>query len=176
MADAFAGGVCCSRASFSTSSPAAQKQQQKQTQQQQDQDQKQQSSLQARQNQSRIIQFEFKQATIPIDLSGHTTFPLPLRQAGVLPHPIKTAKHVWRLLFNKFSVFVALGLARQNIPGHSSLGDTELQHRFASMYVRINEAQASFAIDRIKDVSGLQRLALRVFAQLAQMSVAIVTG
>jgi hypothetical protein len=98
---------------------------------------------------------EYKSATLAANLSEHTTFPLPLRQAGVLPHPIKTAKHVWQFLRNKYFIMVALAKARSNIPGFSALGDTELQQQFASMYVRIQEAQASFAIDRIKDVSEL---------------------
>jgi hypothetical protein len=92
-------------------------------------------------------------------LSDHTTFPLPLlRQPGVLLNPIKTAKHIWHVLRNKYYISVALATARNSIPGYNELSDRLLQEKFASMYLRINEAQASFAVDRIKDVSGLQGL------------------
>jgi hypothetical protein len=75
-------------------------------------------------------------------------------QAGVLPNPIKTIKHLWRIGRNKASIYAALALARKNIPGFDDYGGA-LQEQVATMYVRINEAQANFTLDRIKDVSGL---------------------
>jgi hypothetical protein len=85
----------------------------------------------------------------------HTTTPLPLLQAGVLPHPIKTAKHIWSIVQAKINMWSALAAARKNIPGFESLGDSMLLDQFADMYERINKAQASFTLSHIKDVSGL---------------------
>ncbi|KAF6266672.1 hypothetical protein COO60DRAFT_1623453 [Scenedesmus sp. NREL 46B-D3] len=147
-----------------TNSSSAQKQQQKEGKQQQ------QGSRQAREAQSRLIQFEYKSPTLTAQLPDHTTAPLPLLQAGVLPHPVKTAKHVWHMGVNKVFMWIALAAARKNIPGYNDWGDAGLQQQFASMYTRINEAQASFTLDRIKDlVSRDMFLKLRAQAEQRRM-------
>eukprot|EP00883_Tetradesmus_obliquus_P001208 jgi/Sobl393_1/11288/SZX60685.1 len=105
-------------------------------------------------------------------LPDHPTMPLPLLQAGVLPSPIKTARHIWSMGRHWLTKYLALAKAHQNIPGFGDNGISDrlggsLAQEVATMYVRINEAQATGNLDRIRDLVS-RDLFLKLRAQAEQ--------
>eukprot|EP00882_Tetradesmus_deserticola_P018896 GHRQ01020305.1.p2 GENE.GHRQ01020305.1~~GHRQ01020305.1.p2 ORF type:complete len:182 (+),score=82.15 GHRQ01020305.1:2-547(+) len=67
-------------------------------------------------------------------------------------------------------MYMALAAARKNIPGYDDLTGAALQDQVASMYVQINQAQATFELNGIKDlVSRDMYLKLRAQAEQRRM-------
>jgi hypothetical protein len=102
----------------------------------------------------KLMQHEFKSQTLGLIMDEYTP-PVPLTQAGVLPHPLKTSAFIWQRIKGKIFTIVAVQAALNNIPG---LSKGAIVETIADMYRRINKAQAEYKLDLVKDVSNSCRL------------------
>eukprot|EP00775_Hariotina_reticulata_P013697 gene13697-13819_t len=102
----------------------------------------------ARVKQRKVMQYEFRSPTMGMVLEEYS-HPVPLTQAGVLPHPGKTMAFIWQRIKSRLATWSSVGLALKNIPG---LSRQSLKETVADMYRRINKAQAEYKLDLVKDL------------------------
>lgn len=104
-------------------------------------------------HQRKMLQFEFKTVTLGTVMDPYKR-PVSLFQAGVLPHPTKTANFIMNQIRSRIQSEGAGLEARSKIPGYKK---KLLVQQVADMYKQINEAQANYQLEKVKDVSSFSR-------------------
>lgn len=97
----------------------------------------------------RLVQHEFRSPTLGVVVDAYQR-PEPLLQTSVLLNPLKLFKLWWQKTRSGAYTLIAQTNASRSIPGYDKL---LLRGYIADLYKKINEAQAKYQLEKIKDVS-----------------------